>query len=138
MYSNAAMLIIILEDCSVQYPAVGGSPYPPLHASGSACPGLGGGPPGNGCIVPEGIGGGAGEGHQFAAGHPPPLLSWRLGHGKALAQLVPMNLLRVHDVGEEVRGETEVEVSTKQDVIIPLRDKKIIEALPVVDSYYVS
>jgi hypothetical protein len=88
----------------------------PLHASGTACSGLGGRPQGNGCIVPEGIGGGAGEGPQFSAGHPPPLLSWRLGHGKALAQLVPWNILRVHDVGERVRGETEarVEISTRQ------------------------
>ena len=56
------------------------------------------------------------EGPQFAAGHPPPLLSRRLGHGKALAQLVPWNLFRVHDVGERVRGEAEagVEVSTRQ------------------------
>jgi len=37
--------------------------------------------PGNGCIVPEGIGGCAVEGPQFAAGNPPPLLSWRPGHG---------------------------------------------------------
>ena len=93
----------------------------PLHASGTACPGLGGRPQGNGCIVPEGIGGAAGEGPQFTAGYPHPLLPWGLRHRKALAQLVPWNLLWVHDDGEGIRGETEagVEVRTMQQA--PLR-----------------
>jgi hypothetical protein len=34
---------------------------PPIHASGTACPGLGGRPPGNGCFVPGGVGRDAGE-----------------------------------------------------------------------------
>ena len=72
--------------------------------------GLGRWPPGSGCIVPEVIEGCAGEGPKFAAGNSPPLLSWRFGHGEALAQCVPWNLFRVYYVGEKVRGETEVGV----------------------------
>jgi hypothetical protein len=60
-------------DCSK-----GAGSYPPIHASGTACPGFGGRPPCNGCFAPEGIGRDAGEGSQLPARYdnPPPPLPW--------------------------------------------------------------
>ena len=46
---------------------------------------------------------GALEGSQLAAGNPPPLCQWGLGHGQALPRLVPGDLFRFHNDSERVR-----------------------------------